>query len=228
MTVQGSGGFLCDVGGWIVINSSVVFGACTNQHVVAENGGFIEILSNYTITGGSSLHLYAVSSGQIIISPGITVTVNNTPSFSSFFAAADLGGTLTVASVTFSGSATGTKWFQGRNALIWAGGANLNTLFPGNVNGTAGTLLNEGVSISTGSVIVSGGVFGLPAWSPAPTLNSITLSSAGPSLYSGTGAPTTSAVQGSMYLRSDGSTVSTRMYLNTTGVSTWTAVTTLA
>lgn len=47
-------------------------------------------------------------------------------------------------------------------------------------------------------------------------------------IYYGSGAPTLSAAQGSLYMRSDGSSTSTRMYVNTTGSTTWTAVTTAA
>ena len=47
-------------------------------------------------------------------------------------------------------------------------------------------------------------------------------------IYYGSGAPTLSAAQGSLYLRSDGTTTNNRMYVNTTGSTTWTAVTTVA
>ena len=47
-------------------------------------------------------------------------------------------------------------------------------------------------------------------------------------IFYGSGAPTLSAAQGSLYLRSDGSSTSTRMYVNTNGSTTWTAVTTAA
>ena len=39
---------------------------------------------------------------------------------------------------------------------------------------------------------------------------------------------TASAPQGSLYLRSDGSSTSTRLYVNTNGSTTWTNVTTAA
>lgn len=45
-------------------------------------------------------------------------------------------------------------------------------------------------------------------------------------VFCGSGAPTLSAAQGSIYLRSDGSSTSTRMYVNTNGSTGWTAVTT--
>ena len=47
-------------------------------------------------------------------------------------------------------------------------------------------------------------------------------------VFYGSGAPTLSAAQGSLYMRSDGSSTSTRMYVNTNGSTTWTAVTTAA
>jgi hypothetical protein len=51
---------------------------------------------------------------------------------------------------------------------------------------------------------------------------------AGFGIYYGSGAPTVSAAQGSIYLRSDGSSTSTRLYVNTDGGTTWTNVTTAA
>jgi len=45
-------------------------------------------------------------------------------------------------------------------------------------------------------------------------------------VFFGSGAPTLSAAQGSLYLRTDGSSTSTRMYVNTNGTTGWTAVTT--
>jgi hypothetical protein len=53
-------------------------------------------------------------------------------------------------------------------------------------------------------------------------------STAGLGIYIGSGVPTVSAAQGSLYLRSDGSSTSTRLYVNTNGSTTWTNVTTAA
>lgn len=47
-------------------------------------------------------------------------------------------------------------------------------------------------------------------------------------VYVGSGVPTVSAAQGSLYLRTDGSSTSTRAYINTDGATTWTAMTTAA
>jgi hypothetical protein len=53
-------------------------------------------------------------------------------------------------------------------------------------------------------------------------------STAGLGVYAGSGAPTVSAAKGSLYLRTNGSTTNDRMYVNTDGGTTWTAVTTAA
>lgn len=45
-------------------------------------------------------------------------------------------------------------------------------------------------------------------------------------VFFGSGAPTLSAAKGSLYLRSDGSSGSTRAYINTDGGTTWTSITT--
>lgn len=45
-------------------------------------------------------------------------------------------------------------------------------------------------------------------------------------VFFGSGVPTLSAAQGSLYLRTDGSSTSTRLYVNTNGTTGWTNVTT--
>lgn len=47
-------------------------------------------------------------------------------------------------------------------------------------------------------------------------------------IYIGTGVPAVNAGTGSLFLRNDGSTATTRMYVNTNGTGTWTGVNTVA
>lgn len=47
-------------------------------------------------------------------------------------------------------------------------------------------------------------------------------------IFFGSGVPTLSAAQGSLYLRTDGSSTSTRLYINTNGTTGWTNVVTAA
>ena len=70
-------------------------------------------------------------------------------------------------------------------------------------------MISSGSSIAT----VAGGV------------ELIDLGAASVGIYVGSGAPTISAVKGSLYLRTDGSSTSTRLYINN-GTTTWVAVTT--
>lgn len=75
------------------------------------------------------------------------------------------------------------------------------------------------VTVGSGSATIAGG----------SQANNITFGSSNQiGIYFGSGAPTVSAGKGSLYLRSDGSTTNDRMYVNTNGSTTWTAVTTVA
>jgi len=49
-----------------------------------------------------------------------------------------------------------------------------------------------------------------------------------PHICAGSGAPTFTANKGTVYIRIDGSSTSTRLYVNTDGATTWTNVTTAA
>ena len=51
-------------------------------------------------------------------------------------------------------------------------------------------------------------------------------SSTAPMVTFGSGAPTLTAPKGSIYLRTDGSSASTRLYTNTDAGTTWAAITT--
>ena len=53
----------------------------------------------------------------------------------------------------------------------------------------------------------------------------LNLGEGGIGFYIGSGAPTISAIKGSLYVRTDGSSTSTRLYINN-GTTTWVAVTT--
>jgi hypothetical protein len=75
------------------------------------------------------------------------------------------------------------------------------------------------VNLQSGTAIPAGGTAG------AGLLMS---SVANFGVFFGSGAPGLSAAKGSLYLRSDGSGVNDRMYVNTNGSTTWTAVVTVA
>ena len=91
------------------------------------------------------------------------------------------------------------------------------TVSGGGITITGTATLNGLVTTLTGTAITAGGV---QAIGVTATTNF--------GIYAGSGAPTISAAKGSIYLRSDGTGVGDRLYVNTNGGTTWTAVTTVA
>jgi len=86
-------------------------------------------------------------------------------------------------------------------------------------NGTAINYFAGVVQTNAATAIPAGGTAGA----------GVTVSStANFGVFFGSGAPTLSAAKGSLYLRSDGSTTTDRMYVNTNGSTTWTNVVTSA
>ena len=112
------------------------FGACVTAHVTARQGGMVQLLANYTISGASGCHLDTVTSG-IIQGSGRTVTVSGTPAFSIAFARSLNFSGMQVTTFTFSGSATGPRYSINGNSVINCGG--VSTYFPGDSAGSAAT-----------------------------------------------------------------------------------------
>lgn len=105
--------------------------------------------------------------------------------------------------------ATGTATFDG-------------SVVPGSVAATGAV---SGTSVSTTGNVTAGSATAVAAG--GSTSGAFLMSStAALGVYVGSGAPTISAAQGSLYLRTDGSSVSTRLYVNTNGTTGWTNVTT--
>lgn len=88
------------------------------------------------------------------------------------------------------------------------------------VTGTIGAAITVTSKITalSGSALTAGGAAAFIGTNTA----------AGMGIYMGSGAPTIAAAKGSLYLRSDGSGVADRAYINTNGSTTWTAISTVA
>jgi hypothetical protein len=90
---------------------------------------------------------------------------------------------------------------------------------------TGGTAAaNERLRADTTGVVVMNAL-AIPAGGTAATGLRFS-STANFGVFFGSGAPTLSAAKGSLYLRSDGSGTGDRIYVNTNGSTTWTAITT--
>lgn len=122
------------------------------------------------------------------------------------------GGTFTIAGGAGGNAGAGTG----------NGGAGGNVV----VNGGAGGTTTGGSAGAAGIVQLANNVAPAAAGSAAAFVQLSSTANFG--IYFGSGAPTVSAAQGSIYLRTDGSSTSTRLYVNTTGSTTWTNVTTAA
>lgn len=128
-----------------------------------------------------------------------------------------------VAGLLVSGAATGGTVA----AVVTDSGANAN--FTLNAKGTGtidiGTTSTGRANLGNGNAAVNASVA-----TPAGGSTSARLlfgSTAGFGIYYGSGVPTVSAAQGSLYMRSDGA-INARLYINTNGSTTWTAFNTLA
>lgn len=78
---------------------------------------------------------------------------------------------------------------------------------------------NGSVKVGAGTAVTAGGSTGIGLlMSSTSTVNL--------GIFFGSGAPTITAGKGSLYLNITGSSTSTRLYVNSTGSTTWVAVTT--
>lgn len=143
-TATGSGanqgcGIQC-LSGASVFFDTVEFGICANAHFVAGTGAFVAATGGYTISGGAARHIAADQNGIAQIGQGVTVTLSGTPAFSSEFALAARGGIMLFgnapAGVTFTGSATGTRFdVSGGGGIDTAGSG--SSYLPGSISGVA-------------------------------------------------------------------------------------------
>lgn len=94
----------------------------------------------------------------------------------------------------------------------------LNTAF-GQINDAFNGTTAVGAVKTTGEVTAVSATAATAGGVPA-----VVMGSGGVVIAFGSGAPTLSAGKGSLYLRTDGSSTSTRAYVNTDGATTWTDI----
>jgi hypothetical protein len=118
----------------VQIMSGVIFGSASTAHIwVHDKQAMFYSLSNaYTIAGGAAYHIYV--NGGMAFHEQSAATLTGTPAFSGAFVAAVNAGALQSIGSTFSGAATGQRYFASTNGVInsFGGGA---TYFPGSVAG---------------------------------------------------------------------------------------------
>jgi hypothetical protein len=173
-------------------------------------------------TPGIDVEMWGTASGQLNINSGTPASVGSVLSMNTFlFLASDSTGAVTpynriydsAGNITiFLGGGGGTPdhtnyYRNTTHQFADIAGANFSTNIDVN-----------GLNLLLGKTTPAGGSTGL----------GIRMGTAVMNITWGSGAPTLSAAQGSLYLRTDGSSTSTRAYINTNGSTTWTAITTAA
>ena len=138
------------------------------------------------------------------------------------------GGAGGAVAITAGAGGNGTTSGAAGTVTITAGAAGTG----GNVNGgnidlvtgtVTGTALNGHVRINPSVATPANGV---SSGTIASRLGLLFGSTAGLGIYFGSNTPSLTAGQGSLYMRTDGSTSATRAYINSDGGTTWVAVTT--
>jgi hypothetical protein len=209
--------------GSVTATGNVVGGNVSTAGLVTATGnvtggnfntaGLISATGN--ITGGNLRSSTMSLSGNVISALNASTTIVAGTTISAV--GNITGGNLRSVSLSLSGNVI--------SALnVTANVAGGNVLTPGLMSSTGnisgGNLRTVGqVVAASGTAITSGGT---------QSLGLEFSSTADFGIFFGSGAPTISAAKGSLYLRSDGSTTNDRMYVNTNGSTTWTAVTTVA
>lgn len=125
------GGVHSTLGGRLEL-TGVNFGAfsgASGRHINSEVQGYIRLTGNYAITGGAAQHMIAFTG--YIGNVAKTITISNTPAFTLFAYCTGLGY-MRLNGLTFSGSATGTRYSVTENSIIYSGGVTL----PGDVAGS--------------------------------------------------------------------------------------------
>lgn len=113
---------------------NVNFGACANVHIGAFENGSVSCIGNYAISGGALTHFYGSYMG-LVRATSRSITITNTPAFSLAFAFSDLSGLVAADAMTFSGSATGPRYYVATGGQVATGGGGTSYL-PGNAAGT--------------------------------------------------------------------------------------------
>lgn len=186
----------------------------------AASGVALDVVSsgtneNLTIDakGSGTISLNTTGTGTVVARRALAAWVAST----SAFTAGRNGSTnpaLQVDTNTAS-SATGIKI----TAAAAAGGVAVAAISSGsNENLTIDSKGTGTITFQTGTAVPAGGA----------AAAAVRIGTSGPGVFVGSGAPTVTAPQGSLYLRTDGSSTSTRAYINTDSGTTWTAITTAA
>jgi hypothetical protein len=237
--------YLNDTGLYVGINENLVAGNAVGQLVFdnyanltvtgnAAVSGLVSVSGN--ITGGNVLTGGLISSTGNIAGGNLlaTTTVSGASHIGSIISvSANItgGNIITAGLATVTGNITSAANVAGAN-LVTAGlitatgnvtGGNLRTggQVSATANVTGGNIISSSVVNATGNAAILTGT-AVPAGGTAGAGYKFS-STANFGIFFGSGAPTLSAAQGSLYLRTDG-VANARVYVNNNGSTGWTGL----
>lgn len=222
----GDGGVLGTLANLNAAPAGTLTGTALNATVVTSSLTTVGTIGTGTWQGtvvGPTYGGTGVNNASKTISLGGNVSTANSLTTSGNFAL-----TLTTTNTTNSTLPAGTHTLAGLDvAQTWGATQSFNIIQPSadasfNLGSPANRWNNAyfvncftagAFQIAVGAALVAGGsqLYGFTA-TTTPNFG----------IYFGSGAPTMSAAQGSLYLRSDGSSTLTRLYVNTNGTTGWT------
>lgn len=140
-TVQGFKVVTTEAGNEIYVTANATltlgpmeYGPCAGFQILAQHGT-IYINTGYKISGGAMVHILAWLQGAIFYASDLTVTLTGVPHFANQFMYCTDVSIMWVFPVTFSGSATGLRYYVGFNSVIETNGSGSNFL-PGSAAGS--------------------------------------------------------------------------------------------
>lgn len=202
------------------------FGLNTNQPVDFSGAATVALPAGTTINGAAATPTTITSNSANALAVGANGTTNPVLKVNASASSVATGVTIVGAAAASGVAVTAISSGTNENMTIDAKGSGTVTL-----NGTAtGNIVlgraMTGVSSSLTGGYVAKSATAVPASAGAVAAGApLTMFSSGPSLYVTSDAPTFSAVKGSLCVATDGSSSSTRLFINN-GTTNWVAVTT--
>lgn len=120
-----------------IIYDAIAFGPCGSCHLYSGIGGefypWNGAATTYQIYGGAKNHMQS-SAGGYLVNAWLNVTITGNPNFSDCFYSVGLNGSVHAYNVTYTGTATGKKYYVSGGGILYTFGG-LNSV-PGNIAGT--------------------------------------------------------------------------------------------
>lgn len=135
---SGAGVGICALNGAEVNLANLDFGSCASGHVASSYGANVEFWGDYSVSGSAPQH-YTAFRGGLITAERRTITFCNSPAFTMFAYANDLG-LMVLDNMTFVNKSTvsGKRFQVDTNAVINSYGSG-PTYLPGSLSGTVST-----------------------------------------------------------------------------------------